>query len=367
MLLHTIKMPHTATLKIFGENGTTILTNESLTIKDTVLDQTSISVGSLSLSSDAAEGILFSQGGEKVMAVGVTEHVSYGDETLVHWIESFECVDAASAAIVCAAFQPEAPAYGLLRFTLWQGTNPTIDDNIAFCIRTFANARAAENASLAFPLLVAPGGFDPVLMLIQHINFFVVAQPADAVSLKATYDAITPALLATKNITAEGHFYSCLPGYTKVNTKAPLSTVGQDDKVIVSERAKCSTAHGAVAVASAISAQARGAYGTAGSPLEWQVGVYGNDVWCLRVFSVLDDYLAALVPESIAPFFAMFTSLTGIDVFVHLPGDSADGKASVEATGYVAAFAAINKELNMMYLKETIEDPISGQQPKHLP
>ena len=69
------RMPHSATLKLFGDDGTTTITNQALTISDTVIDQNSVKVGDLNLASEA-EGIVFRDSGEKVMAIESHQGVS---------------------------------------------------------------------------------------------------------------------------------------------------------------------------------------------------------------------------------------------------------------------------------------------------
>ena len=68
-------MPHSATLKLFGDDGTTTITNQALTISDTVINQNSVKVGDLNLASEA-EGIVFRDSGEKVMAIESHQGVS---------------------------------------------------------------------------------------------------------------------------------------------------------------------------------------------------------------------------------------------------------------------------------------------------
>ena len=74
-------MVHTSVLRIFGSGGTTTLSSDGLSVKDTsnvnVLEVTKdkIALKDLSLSSTADEDILFSAKGEKVMSLSTDEHV----------------------------------------------------------------------------------------------------------------------------------------------------------------------------------------------------------------------------------------------------------------------------------------------------
>ena len=286
----------------------------------------------------------------------------YGDENIVHCMEEFHCLNEVGAKMVCEAFQPKLPSYGVLRFTLWQGATPDTS-NVAFCIRTFLNERATSYSCLKFVNMVTDtSDLDPLLNLMTNVNYIFVSKPSDVPNLKAALST-TPAALKSKNpaLTTDEFFYAGVSGYTKIDTTALLTSTGPNSNVIVSEKFMCSTPTGATALAKGISASALSSYDTLSSPLEWQIGVEGSEVWCFRNFSGLTDYIASLSGVT-AEFFTNYSDISNIDVLLHLPDVNA-GKTEVENSSYEETVAAAGKGLNIMYYHDTITVPPSGQQP----
>ena len=298
-----------------------------------------------------------------------TVNNGYGDQTIVHCLEEFTCITDASAAQLCQQFQTigaAKSAYGVLRFTLWQGIDADTS-NIAFCVRTFINERAASNAYLALGEMVYNGEYDTLLNnVVTNIKYIFIAQPSDINNLKATLEPnITNLMYSRFNIETETLYFSGVPGFTKLDTMAAQTVTEQNDYVICSERFTCSSPADASVVAAGISTGALAAYNTSKAAVEWQIGAYGNDVWCLRNFVNLADASAAFADVSSSNFFGLFPSINAVDVYIHLPGDSGTGKDVIQATGY-ETYASGSVDLQMYYLKETITDPVSGQQPKFL-
>ena len=365
-------MPHTATLKIFGGNGSTLISSDGFKIQDANnvpqvdLTATKLAIKDLSISNSADEDLLFMSKGEKVMSVNVQDSTDYGAVDPLYVLEKFTHPDPLTAVAIAEMCQPNEQMYGMLRFTLWQGIDEG-GDNVTWCLRTFIDRRAAEHGVLAFKANLDAGAYDTMFpSMISKIAYYYFGSADSMVPLEAATmgTGMFEALAAKGTVVESYNFYSTVPSYTNIDTlAAPQATLGQDDKVVVIENFVMSAEHGAKALAAFISSSALSAFGTPGAPVDWIIAVDDLEVICWRVFATIDDAKAAHDSTDAGVIKSMFPSWTGVVQYNYLPNDSAANKALLEEAGLGAKYTAAGLDGVVRYYKETVEDPVGGLQP----
>ena len=341
-------MVHTAVLRIFGSNGSTLLSSDGLSVKDAsnakVLEVTKdkIELKDLSLSSTADEDILFSAKGEKVMSISTDEHVDLGDKNLVHCLEIFKCADSTNAGALAAAIAGGytiGATYGIVRFQV--GVNAS--DQV-WCVRTFSDAQALKyDVSKMVTTFQGPGA--GLAALMTGIEYRILAPASEAAGLAAHYEAsgIYP-LVSYNPLVSEAQFYKLDSGYNSALSKQN-SLIGPVDKCVVTEEFTLGSPHAAAAFAAYIGGSAVSSAGTAGSPLEWSMYSCGNNAYCWRVFA---DWQAVLENTTAGDsgFYSglkgAFPTLSSFVAKIQVPADVTlvDAQAALDLTGNKAAALA---------------------------
>ena len=341
-------MVHTAVLRIFGSNGSTLLSSDGLSVKDAsnakVLEVTKdkIELKDLSLSSTADEDILFSAKGEKVMSISTDEHVDLGDKNLVHVLEIFTCANNADAGMLAAAIAGGytiGATYGIVRFQV--GVNAS--DQV-WCVRTFSDAQAVKyDVSKMVTTFQGPGA--GLAALMTGIEYRILAPASEAAGLAAHYEASgIYDEVPYDPLVSEAQFYKLDSGYNSALSKQN-SLIGPVDKCVVTEEFTLGSPHAAAAFAAYIGGSAVSSAGTAGSPLEWSMYSCGNNAYCWRVFA---DWQAVLENTTAGDsgFYSglkgAFPTLSSFVAKIQVPADVTlvDAQAALDLTGNKAAALA---------------------------